>query len=119
MNIPSAKNRRMFDLFEQPFRALRVDPWTPIQEINGSVDQGEPNSSASMHAKLARDILFDSAQRLSYELTFPLDCPRSEIETFYAATALNAPTGQLLQFADWLWPLARSNFLAHIASHRP
>ena len=66
-----------------------------------------------------RDALFDPDRRLFYELAYPLDCARSEIDAYYAALGANLATEDLLGFADRLWPLARANFLAHVASHRP
>ena len=49
----------------------------------------------------------------------PLIAPSSEIDAYYAALCGNLASEDLLRFADRLWPLARANFLAHVASHRP
>src|SRR5262249_21780684 len=42
----------------------------------------------------------------------------SEVEAFYACLGTDASTDEFIKFSDRLWPLARANFLAHIASQR-
>ena len=118
MDSSGANSQRRFDLFEQPFRVLRVDPWTPVEDVNDAARLAEAEPDASDDAQRARNFLLDPTLRLSFELTFPLDCPGSEVEAFYACLGSDASTDGLVQFSDRLWPLARANFLAHIASHR-
>jgi len=120
MEFSRANYGRKFDLLAQPLRILGVEPAATSQQINDAFHLAEQNRVAPAGAVMfARDALLDPARRLSYELTYPLDCPASEVETFYHALSTTATTDELLQFADQLWPLARANFVAHVASHRP
>jgi hypothetical protein len=120
MEPSRANNGRMFDLFAQPFRILRVDPTATNKQIEDAFNIAQQVPGASSDALIfARDALRDPPRRLSYELSYPLDCPASEIEVFYGALSIDAPPEKLLQFADLLWPLARANFVADIARRRP
>jgi hypothetical protein len=120
MELSRASKGRMFDLFAQPFRILRVDPTATNKQIEDAFSTAQQTRGVSADAlAFARDALLDPPRRLSYELSYPLDCPASEIEVFYGALSIDAPTEKLLQFADLLWPLARANFVADIASRRP
>ena len=113
-------NGRLFDLSAQPFRQLDVDLTATKAQIEDAFDRAQQNRGASLNGLIgARDALLDPAQRLSCELAFPLDCPASEIEAFYSVLGEEISTAELLDFSDRLWPLARANFIAHVASHRP
>ena len=109
----------MFDLFTEPFRILDVDPRATKRRIEEAFATSSHRTFLSDASNIARTALLDPDQRLLHEVRYPLDYPASEIETFYAAVSSNAGTDELLTFADQLWPLARANFAAHIASHRP
>jgi hypothetical protein len=109
----------MFDLFTEPFWILDVDPRATKRRIEEAFATSSHRKSFSDASNIARTALLDPDQRLLHEVRYPLDYPASEIETFYAAVSSNAGTDELLRFADQLWPLARANFAAHIASHRP
>ena len=112
-------NGRLFDLSAQPFRQLDVDLTATKAQIEDAFDRAQQNRGASLNGLIgARDALLDPAQRLSCELAFPLDCPASEIEAFYSVLGEDISTEELLDFSDRLWPLARANFIAHVASHR-
>ncbi len=120
MELSRASNGRIFDLFAQPFRILGIDPTATNQQIEEAFRIAQQIGRASADALTkARDALLDPSQRLFYELSYPLDCPASEIEVFYAALSTDAPTEQLLRFTNLLWPLTRANFIADLASHRP
>jgi hypothetical protein len=118
MDVSRANNGRMFDLFAQPFWVLGVNPAATNKQINDAFSRARQNQAAGALI-FARDALLDPTRRLTYELSYPLDCPAAEIEAFYAALSSNDSIDGLLQFADRLWPLARANFVAHLASHRP
>ena len=113
-------NGRLFDLSGQPFRQLDVDLTATKAQIDDAFDRAQRNRGASLNGLIgARNALLDPAQRLSCELAFPLDCPASEFEAFYSVLGEDISTEELLDFSDRLWPLARANFIAHVASHRP
>ena len=107
-----------FDLFALPFWMLGVDPTASQQVLRDAFDRGIQTASV-MDLTLAYEMLSDPARRLLHELAYPLDCPSSGVEIYYAALQTDAATKDLLGFADQLLPLARANFLAHIAARRP
>jgi hypothetical protein len=107
-----------FDLFALPFWMLGVDPTASQQVLRDAFDRGIQTASVT-DLVLAYEMLGDPARRLLHELAYPLDCPSSGVEIFYAALRADAETDDLLGFADQLQPLARANFLAHIAARRP
>jgi hypothetical protein len=110
----------LFDLFAQPFRLLDVDTTSRKEQIDDAFAQAQQSRTTSFTILVgARDALLNPARRLSSELAYPLDCPEAEIETFFAVLASDAPTDDLVDFSNSLWPLARANFTAHVASHRP
>ena len=120
MDASRAGTGRILDLLGQPLRILRVDPAATNQQIHDAFGRAQQNPMAAPATLIfARDALLDPNRRLAYELTYPLDCPASEIETFYAALSSDTSIEELLNFSDRLWPLARANFVAHIASRRP
>jgi hypothetical protein len=120
MDASRASKERTFDLFAQPFRILGVDPSATSQQIGDAFSIAQHDRSVSAEVVIfARDALLDPSRRLWYELTYPLDCPASEIQVFYGALSIDASTEKLLQFADLLWPLARANFVADMAGRRP
>lgn len=120
MEFNRASNGRKFDLFTEPFRILRIDPTATNNQIEDAFNISREIPETSTDALIfARNALLDPTQRLSYELSYPLDCPASQIEVFYAAVSAHAPTEPLLRFSNLLWPLTRTNFIAHLASHRP
>ena len=85
----------------------------------GAVTFAQQAVAAPAALIFARDALLDLNRRLAFELTYPIDCPVSEAESFYAALSTDNSTEEVLHFSDRLWPLARANFIAHISSHRP
>jgi hypothetical protein len=107
-----------FDLFALPFWILGVDPTASQQVLREAFDRGIQTASV-MDLTLAYEMLSDPARRVLHELAYPLDCPSSGVEIYYAALRTDAATKDLLGFADQLQPLARANFLAHIAARRP
>jgi hypothetical protein len=107
-----------FDLFALPFSMLGVGPTASEQVLREAFDRGIKTASV-MDLTLAFEMLSAPARRLLHELAYPLDCPDSGVEIFYAALRTDAKTDDLLSFADQLQPLARANFLAHIAARRP
>ena len=120
MDASRARNGRIFDLLAQPWRMLRVDPTATSPQIHDAFAQAQQNPMAATAVLVfARNALLDPNRRLSFELTYPLDCPAGEIETFFAALSSDASIEDFLNFSDRLWPLARANFIAHLASHRP
>jgi hypothetical protein len=120
MDVSRAPNEPFFDLSAQPFRLLRLDPTAAKAQIDDAFDVVQRKGTASFAAIIrARDALLNPERRLSCELAYPLDCPESQIESFYAALGENVSTEALLHFSDQLWPLGRANFVTHIAGHRP
>src|SRR2546421_9304771 len=120
MDVSRVGNVRTFDLLGQPWRILRVTPMATDQQIHEAFGRAQQNPMSAPAASIfARDALLDANRRLAFELTYPLDCPVSEAESFYAALSTDNSTEEVLHFSDRLWPLARANFVAHISSHRP
>jgi hypothetical protein len=120
MDASRLGDSRAFDLLGQPWRLLRLDPTATGEQIHEAFSRAQ-QSPMAVPATLvfARDALLDPNRRLAYELTYPFDCPGSEVDAFYAALSTDESIEELLHFSDQLWPLARANFLAHVASHRP
>ena len=120
MDASRAGYGRLFDLLGQPWRILRTDPSATNQQIHDAYSRAQQNPMAALAALVfARNALLDPNRRLTYELTYPLDCPASGIETYFAVLSSDNSDEEMLNFSDQLWPLARANFLAHVASHRP
>jgi hypothetical protein len=119
MDASRANSGRMFDLFTEPFRIFAIDPTATAKQIEDAFGAASLNRAAPAETlNFGRAVLLDAARRLTHEVRYPLDFPASEIETFYSALSRDANTDELFRFADQLWPLARTNFTAHIASHR-
>jgi hypothetical protein len=118
MGTASLTDDRKFDLFAQPFWVLGIDPTTTVDGIEAVLSN---NGQSSPAADITRAIetLFDPDRRLLCELSYPLECAGPEIAELYAALSAGGATDDLLEFSNRLWPLARANFLTHIASHRP
>jgi hypothetical protein len=110
-----------FDLFDQPFRILGVDPSATSRQIQEVFVIAHERGRASEDALVsARDALLDPSRRLPYELRYPIDSSHDEVDALYAMLLSDhASTDELLLYANRLAPVSRANFLAHIAAHRP
>jgi hypothetical protein len=109
-----------FDLLNQPFRILSIDPAATSQRVLDAFEMARRNYVATDEVlSSARDDLLDPSRRLDCELAFPLDGPAAEVPALFAALTAGSPTGESLAVANRLAPLARANFLAHIAARRP
>jgi hypothetical protein len=117
----SRTNNGPFDLFAQPFHILRVDPAVTNRQVHDAFDIAQERRLAPYDVLVrARDAILDASRRLSYELSYPIDSPRVEIDALYAALSSDAASAnELLLLADRLAPLSRANFVAHIAANRP
>src|ERR1700704_6160532 len=111
MDVSESGEGREFDLLAHPFWRLRVDPTSSQEDLLSALKDAMQTASMT-DLTSTRDALFDPHRRLFCELAYPLDCVPSEIDAYYAALGANLATGDLLRFADGLWPLARANFLA-------
>lgn len=117
---PTSDQPSHFDLLTQPFRLLGIDPAATSRQVNDAFEIARLNHIAADGVlSSARDAILDPLRRLSCELAYPLDGPAAETPALFAALADAASTSELLVIADRLAPLARSNFVAHIAAHRP
>lgn len=109
-----------FDLLNQPFRILGIDPAATSQRVLDAFEMARRNYVAIDEVlSRARDDLLDPSRRLDYELAFPLDGPAAELPALFAALTSESSTDGLLAMADRLAPLARANFTAHVAARRP
>ena len=109
-----------FDLLNQPFCILGIDPAATAQRVLDAFEIARRNYRATDEVLgSARDDLLDPSRRLDCELAFPLDGPAAEVPALFAALTAESPTSELLAVADRLAPLARANFVAHIAARRP
>ena len=109
-----------FDLLNQPFRILGIDPAATSQRVLDAFEMARRNYVAIDEVlSRARDDLLDPSRRLDCELAFPLDGPAAEIPALLAALTSESSTDELLALADRLAPLARANFTAHVAGRRP
>jgi hypothetical protein len=118
MEVFELSGGHKFDLLVHPFWRLGVGPTTSQQDLLIALKDAIQTASMTELTSM-RDALFHPTHRLVYELAYPLDCARSEIDAYYASLSANLATEDLLGFANRLWPLARANFLTHVASHRP
>lgn len=109
-----------FDLFAQPFRILRVDPAATDQQVDDAFDIARQQRLASGYELVgARESIFDRSRRLLHELSYPIDSPRADVDALYTILSSDAPTSELLLFAERLAPLSRANYVAHIVANRP
>jgi hypothetical protein len=109
-----------FDLLNQPFRILGIDPAATSQRVLDAFEMARRNYVAIDEVlSRARDDLLDPSRRLNCELAFPLDGPAAEIPALFAALSSESSTDELLAMADRLAPLARADFTAHVAARRP
>lgn len=109
-----------FDLLNQPFRILGIDPAATSQRVLDAFEMARRNYAATDEVLSgARDDLLDPSRRLDCELAFPLDGPAAEIPALFAALTSDSSISELLATADRLAPLARANFTAHVAARRP
>src|SRR5450755_2612182 len=125
--VPKMDSSRMngrslpFDLFDQPFRILGIDPATAISQIHEAFVIAHERRLASEDVLVsARDALLAPSRRLPYELRYPIDSPFDEVDALYAMLLSDhASTNELLLYANQLAPLSRANFLGHVAAHQP
>jgi hypothetical protein len=118
---PTDRNRGpRFDLLEQPFYVLGIDPAATDLEVNGAIAvrrygalDSEPRLLTACEAILCPE------RRLSSELSYPLDSRPPEIAAVYDALLSNASVRECLSIADKLAPLSRANFCAHVAARQP
>ena len=109
-----------FDLLNQPFRILGIDPAATSQRVLDAFEMARRNYVAIDEVlSRARDDLLDPSRRLDGELAFPLDGPAAELPALFAALTSQSSTDELLALADRLAPLSRANFTAHVAARRP
>lgn len=109
-----------FDLLNQPFRILGIDPAATSQRVLDAFEMARRNYVATDEVLSgARDDLLDPSRRLDCELAFPLDGPAAEVPALFAALTSESSISELLATADRLAPLARANFTAHAAARRP
>jgi hypothetical protein len=110
-----------FDLFDQPFRILGIDPATATSQIHEAFVIAHERRLASEDVLVsARDALLAPSRRLPYELRYPIDSPFDEVDALYAMLLSDhASTNELLLYANQLAPLSRANFLGHVAAHQP
>ncbi len=109
-----------FDLLNQPFRLLGIDPSASSQRVLDGFEMARRNYAAIDEVlNDARDRLLEPSRRLDCELAFPLDGPAAELPALFASLSTEASTDDLLALADRLAPLARANLAAHVAAHRP
>ena len=109
-----------FDLLNQPFRILGIDPAATSQRVLDAFEMARRNYAATDEVLSgARDDLLDPSRRLDCELAFPLDGPAAEIPALFAALTSDSSISELLATADRLAPLARAKFTAQVAARRP
>lgn len=81
-NQPSAS----FDLLNQPFCILGIDPAATAQRVLDAFEIARRNYRATDEVLgSARDDLLDPSRRLDCELAFPLDGPAAELPALFAA----------------------------------
>jgi hypothetical protein len=108
-----------FDLFANPFHILGVEPAASIQQLQSAFDRGASKQPVSADAlAIARDIALDPQRRLPHELGYPLDSTPAEIDEIYITLAGKVSQEDRFAFASRLRPLARANFLGHLAAKR-
>src|ERR1039457_3530455 len=117
---PTNNEPHLFDLFAQPFHVLRVDPTATNKQVLQAFDLAIQSRLASEGLLVsACAAILDPSQRLSHELSYLIDSTPGEIDAVYAALSNHGSVNELLQIADRLAPLTRSNLVAHIAANSP
>ena len=109
--------RSRFDAFTQPFRLLGTGPAATSAQIQAAYVLAVERRAAPEEALAdARTAVLEPAQRLSCELTYPIDSSPAQIETFYAGLSGDTSEKELLLIANQLPPLSLANFVAHLAA---
>lgn len=116
--IDSMQSR--LNLLGSPYRILEINPTATSAQIEAAyatlLDRIPAAETALADAYAA---VLDPAQRLMYELSYPLDCSPAQLDLLYAALENNASAQECLTVAAQLPPLSRANFLAEVAASRP
>jgi len=105
----------LFNLLTNPFYLLAVDPAATNQQVDDAVR----NCALGSEQARAQIAILDPSQRLSLELSYPIDSQPKQIEALYKALSRHAPADEVLQLSTELGPLSRANLIAHLAADRP
>jgi hypothetical protein len=105
----------LFNLLTNPFYLLAVDPAATNQQVDDAVR----NCALGSEQARAQIAILDPSQRLSLELSYPIDSQPKQIEALYKALSRHAPADEVLQPSTELGPLSRANLIAHLAADRP
>lgn len=119
-SIEPKRRAATFDLLQQPFSMLRVEPTATMSQISEAFEDASSDELASeSELSAARQSILNPRLRLAAELTSLLDTPPGEAKAVYSALRSGASLRDLRRVADRLSPLSRANLLAHIAAHQP
>jgi hypothetical protein len=116
----SSNKPPLFDLLDNPFHFLGVHPTAMDHEVLNRYATAENQASAPLAIlQLARDAILDPSSRLFVELNYLIDSNSGDIASAYAILSQTTSAKNLIDFAERLGPIARANFLAHVAARRP
>ena len=109
-----------FDLFDHPFRMLRVDPAARNEDVDDAFDGAALRGLDSADAlRLAKAAIVDPTSRLYCELSYFTDSAPEEIDALYVALSDGDLADALLSFSERLAPLSRANLIAHLTARQP
>jgi hypothetical protein len=108
------------ELVEQPFWLLGVEPTATREQIHAAFELAKRDSRAPEEIlTAARDILLDPAQRLTFELAYPLGYPITELAEWLRLASVSVPSDELIRHAAHLSPLNQASFFYYVAANRP
>ena len=109
-----------FDLFDHPFRMLRVEPGACNKDVDNAFDGAGLLGLDSPDAlRLAQAAIVDPTSRLYCELSYFIDSAPEEIDALYTALSNEDSADALLSFSEQLAPLSRANLVAHLTACQP
>ena len=108
-----------YELLAGRFRLLAVDPSATRAQVGQAYAEArEQDVAPNQTLAEARDDILDPDRRMLCELAYPLDATDEQVNTFYSDLSSDYSLFELVLAANELPPLARANFLAHLAGRQ-
>jgi hypothetical protein len=112
-----SQNGFAFNLFNNPFVFLGIDPAASNNEILDAVEDAiADNSSHEAEINSAKQTLLNPRSRIEAELSALIDTPPGESRSIISRLRAGQNYNDLRQSISRLAPLSRSNILTHLSS---
>ncbi len=120
VNSKKENGSKSFDLLNNPFSMLRIEPTADMDKITDAFDDAVADRIASEADLTAtREIIINPRLRTAAELSFLIDTPAREAAAILNELRSKSAFNDLFRVADRLAPLSKANLLAHVAAHQP